>query len=148
MVIEFYRCVAHCDATPASDIVAIVVLQGGSNFLSRFGALRDLASLFGVLLGLATAVFGVIGVLLCYGRNTLCSGAAPIHERRRLFGDERQAGAEELPGDIAEVTIRLEGRHLWPLRRHRCIVTVRSAFGGAQKSGQEVWLAKGAKSHR
>ena len=148
MVFEIWRCVTHAVVTPASELLSMVVLQGGSNFLSRIGSLGGLVCLFEILLGLATAVLGAIGVLICFGRNALCPGTAPIREKCRLVGDERQAQAEELPERNADITIRLERRYFWPLRRHRCIVTIRAAFGDAQNTGQEVWLAKGAKSQR
>jgi len=37
-------------------------------------------------------------------------------------------------------------RHLWLLRRHRCIVTFQSPLGGDQIAEREVWYAKGEKS--
>lgn len=148
MAFEFWRSLISGAVTAKGEILSIVWLQTGSSFFSRLGCLGEFACFFQFLLGAATAVLGAMGVLFCCGRNALCPDTATIDERSRLLGDERDAGVEEFPERNAEVTIRLEDRHLWPLRRHRCIVTVRSAFGGAQKSGQEVWLAKGAKSHR
>ena len=42
MVFDFWRCVIHSDASCARDILAVVVLQGGSSLLSRLGSLGAL----------------------------------------------------------------------------------------------------------
>ena len=145
MAIEFLRCITHSETTVIRDILAMVVLQGGSSWLISLG---QLVYLFEILLGVATAVLGAIGILYCFGKNALCPGTADIDERRNSLSNERQARVEEPSEPDAEVTIRLEDGHLWLLRRHRCIVTVHTPLGGVKNTGREVWDARSEKSHR
>jgi hypothetical protein len=106
----------------------------------------ELAYLFEALLGVAMAVFAAVGFVRSFGRNALSSGSALIAETCTSLSDERQAPVEGPSGQDAEVTIRLDERHLWLLRRHRCIVTFQTPLGGDQIAGREVWYAKGEKS--
>ncbi len=144
MAFEFLRCVTHGDTTATRNILATVVLQGGSSWLAYLG---QLAYLFEILLGVATAVLGAIGILYCFGRNALCPGTAHIDEQCNSLSNERQARVEEPSEPDAEVTIRLEDGHLW-LRRHRCIVTVHTPLGGVKNTGRGVLYARSEKSHR
>jgi hypothetical protein len=145
MAFEFLRYVTHGDTTATRDILAMVVLQGGSSWLISLG---QLVYLFEILLGVATAVLGAIGILYCFGKNALCPGTADIDQQRNSLSNERQARVEEPSEPDAEVTIRLEDGHLWLLRRHRCIVTVHTPLGGVKNTGREVWDARSEKSHR
>jgi hypothetical protein len=145
MAVEFLRCVTCGETTGTRDILAMVVIQGGSSWLISLGRL---VYLFEILLGVATAVLGAIGILCCLGKNALCPGTAHIDEQCNLQSNERKARVEEPSGPDAEVTIRLEDGLLWLLRRHRCIVTVRTPLGGVKNAGREVWYARSEKSHR
>jgi len=145
MAFEFLRCITHGETTATRDILAMVVLQGGS---SRLISLGQLVYLFEILLGVAAAVMGAIGILRCFGKNALCPGITHIDEQCNSLSNERQAGPEEPSEPDAEVTIRLDEGHLWLLRRHRCIVTVHAPLGGVKNTGREVWYARSEKSHR
>ena len=145
MAFEFLRCVTHGETTATRDILAMVVLQGGSSWLISLGRL---VYLFEILLGVATAVLGAIGVLRYFGRNALCPGTTHIDEQCNSLSNDRQTRVEESSEQNAEVTIRLEDGHLWQRRRHRCIVTVHTSLGGVQNAGREVWSARDEKSHR
>ncbi len=145
MAFEFLRCVTHGETTATRDILAMVVLQGGSSWLICLG---PLVYLFEILLGVGTAVLGSIGVLRCFGKNAVCPGSAHIDEQCNSLSNERQVPVEEPSEPDAEVTIRLEDGHLWLLRRHRCIVTVHTPLGGVKNTGREVWYARSEKSHR
>jgi len=146
MAFELWRCVTYGEVTAARDGLAMVVLHGGTNILLRLASVGELAYLFEALLGVAMAVIAAVGLLYSVGRNALSSGPALIAEKCTSLSDERQAPVEGPSGQDAEVTIRLDERHLWLLRRPRCIVTFQSPFGGDQIAGREVWYAKGGKS--
>ena len=113
MAFEFLRCVTHGETAATRDILAMVVLQGGSSWLISLG---QLVYQFEILLGVATAVLGAIGILRCFGKNALCPGTADIDEQCNSLSNERQARVEEPSEPDAEVTIRLEDGHLWLLR--------------------------------
>lgn len=147
MAFELWSCLTHGEVTAAREVLATVVLQRESGTLLRLASLGELAYLFEILLGAAAAVLGTIGVLRCFGRNALCPGPALIAETCTSLSDEREAPAAEASGQDTEVTIRLDERHLWLRRRHRCIVTFQTPLGGAQIAGREVWDAKGEKLH-
>jgi len=146
MAFELWSCVTCGEVTAARVDLTMVVLHGGTNILLRLASVGELAYLFEALLGAAMAVIAAVGLLYSFGRNALSSGSALIAEKCTSLSDERQAPVEGPSGQDAEVTIRLDERHLWLLRRHRCIVTFQSSLGGDQKAGQEVWYAKGEKS--
>ena len=148
MAFEFWRSVTHGGTIAARDILVIAVLRGGSSILSRLASLGELAYLFEILLGAATAMLGAIGLLRCSRRSALYSGAALIDEKCHSLSNERLARVVEPSEPDAEVTIRLEDGHLWLLRRHRCIVTVHTPLGGVKNTGREVWDARSEKSHR
>ncbi len=139
MAFEFLRYVTH------GEILAMVVLQDGSS-VSWLIFLGQVVYLFEILLGVAMAVLGAIGVLYCFGRNDLCPSIAHIDERCDSLSNDRQAHVEEPSERNTEVTIRLEDGPLWLLRRHRCIVTVNTPLGGVQNAGREVWYAREEKS--
>jgi hypothetical protein len=146
MAFELWSCVTYGEVTAARDGLAMIVLHGGTKILLRLASLGELAYLFEALLGLAMAVFAAVGFVRSFGRNALSSGSALIAEKCTSLSDERQAPAEGPSRQDAEVTIRLDERHLWLLRRHRCIVTFQTHLGGDQIAGREVWYAKGEKS--
>jgi hypothetical protein len=148
MAFALWSCVTHGGVTAVRDGLAMVMLHGSSSIFVRFAFVWELAYLFEILLGAAAAVLGAIGVLRCFGRNALCPGPALIAEKCTFLSVERQTPREESSERNAEVPIRLDDRHFWPLRRHRCVVTFQTSLGGAQIAGREVWYAKGEKSHR
>lgn len=96
-----------------------------------------------LLLGVATAVFGAIGVLRCCSWKSCHLGAAPIEEQHNH--DEGPASDGGFPVGEAEVTIRLEDRYLRRLHRHRCVVTIHNPMGIAENTGREVWYARDEK---
>jgi hypothetical protein len=146
MAFEIWRSVTQGNAAAARDILTILMLQDGSSILSWLAPLGKLASIFEILLGAAGAVFGVISLLCCFGRNALCPGTASIDEQCNSARSERYARVEEPPEQNPEVTIRIEdGRH-WLLHRHRCIVTVHAPSGSVQIAGREVWCARNENS--
>ncbi len=145
MAFGFLGYVTHGGATAATDILALVTLRGSSSIFSRLASLGELVYLFEILLGTATAVLGAIGVFRCFGGNALCPGPALVDEQCTRLNAERQGPVQQPSEWDPEVTIRLENGHLWPLRRHRCIVTVRTSVGSAQSAGREVWYATGEK---
>lgn len=147
MAFEFWRYITHGEVTATRDVLALVVLQIGSSSLSELAFLGELAYLLEFLLGLAGALLGLVGVLRCFGRNALCSDNTPIDEKRKLSSDERKAPVEEPSERNSEVTVRLDERHLWLLRRRRCIVTFHTSVGDAHNAEQEVWYAKNEKSN-
>lgn len=143
MAFELWSCVTYGEVTAARDGLAMVVLHGGTNILLRLASVGELAYLFEALLGVAMAVFAAVGFVRSFGRNPLSSGSALIAEKCTSLSDERQAPVEGPSERNAEVTIRLDDRHLWLLSRNRCIVTFQTPLGGAQITGREVWYAKG-----
>jgi hypothetical protein len=145
MALVFLGYVTHGGATAATDILALVALLGSTNILSRLTSLGELVYLFEILLGTAMAVLGAIGVFRCFGRNALCPGPDIIDEQCTRLNAELQGPVQVPMERDSEVTIRLEDRHLWPLRGHRCIVTVRTSVGSIQSAGREVWYATGEK---
>jgi hypothetical protein len=145
MAFVFWGYVTRGGASAATDLLALVPLRGSSSIFSRLAYLGELVYLFEILLATTIAVLGAITVLRCFGSNGLCSGPAVVDEQCTRLNPERQ-GAVQQPSDWdPEVTIRLESGHLWPLRRHRCIVTVRTTVGSAQNGAREVWYATGEK---
>lgn len=145
MAFGFWAYVTHGGTTAATDILALVVLRGSSSIISQLASLGELVYLFEILLGTATAVLAAIGVVRCFGRNALCPGPGTIDEQGTRLNAEPQRRVQELSERGPEVTIRLENGHLWPLRRHRCIVTVCTSVEGTKSAGQEVWYATGEK---
>lgn len=145
MAIEIWRNVTLSEITSAREILATAVLQGVSGISSRLAFLGDLGYLFELLLGAATAVFGAIGILRCFGWNPGNLGAGPIDERSNLSLDERRARDGDSWERDAEVTIRLEDKYLRRLHRHRCVVTIHSPLGTAESTGREAWYAKDEK---
>lgn len=145
MAIGLLGYVAHSGATTATDLLALVTLRGSSSIFSRLPSLGEFVYLFEILLGTAMAVLGAIGVFCCFGSNALCPGPALVDERCARWNAERQGSVQQPSEQDPEVTIRLENGHLWPLRRHRCIVTVGTSVGSAQSAGREVWYATGEK---
>jgi hypothetical protein len=95
-----------------------------------------------LVLAVATAVFGVIGVLRCCGGKSGNPGVAPIEEQYDR-GDRQASDGGFLKCD-AEVTIRLEDRYLRRLHRHRCVVTIHGPLGTTESTGREVWYARDA----
>lgn len=140
MAFEFWRCATH-DLTAARDILSMVV--GGSSIPNQFAFLGQLAYVVEILLAVAMAVMGAVGLLCCFRRNALCAGDAQIDEHRDSLNNERQAPVGEPSKENGEVTIRLDNGHLWLLRRHRCIVTVHAHVESAQNGGREIWYARG-----
>ena len=96
-----------------------------------------------LLLGVATAVFGAMGVLRCCSWKSSHLGAAPIEEQHNL--DECPARDGGLSGHDTEVTIRLEDRFPRRLHRHRCVVTIHNPMGITENTGREVWYARDEK---
>ena len=141
MAFEFWRCTTHGDLTAARDILSMVV--GGSSITNQFAFLGQLAYVVEILLAVAMAVMGAIGLLCCFRRNVLCAGHAQIDEHCDSLNNERQALVGEPSKERGEVTIRLENGHLWLLHRHRCIVTVHAHVESSQNSGREIWYARG-----
>jgi len=142
METELWRIWTLSDATTARVFLASSLFRGTSIILSRFTLLGELASLIELLLGAATAVLGVIGVLVCLGRNTCNVDAAPIGEDYGLFDDDRRTRASNPWEEHAEVTVRLEEGYPRLLHGHRCIVTIQDPGKGAREKGQEVWYAR------
>lgn len=143
MAFEFCRYLTHGEAAAAREVLAMVVVQGGSKIFSRLASAGELAYLFEILLAGVGTMLGVVGLVRCFGPNALCPGAAHVDERGDSFSNERQAPVEELSEQDGEVTIRLENRHLWLLGKHQCIVTVHAPLGSTQNSGREAWYARG-----
>lgn len=141
MAFEFWRCAAHGDLPATREILSLVV--DGSSITNQFAFLGQLAYVVEILLAVAMAVMGAVGLLCCFRRNALCAGRAQIDEHCDSLNNERQAPVREPSKEHGEVTIRLENRHLWLPHRHRCIVTVHAHVGSAQSSGRETWYARG-----
>ena len=148
MAFALWSCMTHGGVTAARDGLAMVVLHGAANILLHLASVGELAYLFEALLGVAMAVFAAVGFVRSFGQNALSSGSALIAEKCTSLSVERQTPREESSERNAEVTIRLDDRHFWPLRRHRCVVTFQTSLGGAQIAGREGWYAKGENSHR
>src|SRR5579859_2272518 len=145
MAFEFWRYITYGGAKATTDILALVALRGSSSILFRIASLGELVYLFEILLGMAMAVLGAIGVFRCFGGKALCPGPALANERCTPWNAERQGPLQQPSEQDPEITIRLENGLLWPLRRHRCIVTVHTSMGMAQSAGREVWYATGEK---
>jgi hypothetical protein len=141
MAFEFWRCATHGDLTAARDILSMVI--GGSSITNQFAFLGQLAYVVEILLAVAMAVMGAVGLLCCFRRNALCAGHAQIDEHCDSLNNERQAQVGEPSKENGEVTIRLDNGHLWLLRGHRCIVTVHAHVKSTQNGGREIWYARG-----
>lgn len=145
MAFGFWEYVTDGGTRAATDIHALVALHGSSSIFSRLASLGELVYLFEVLLATATAVLATIGVFRCFGGNALCPDSGSIDEQCTGLNVERQGSVQQPSERDPEVTIRLESGHPWLLRRHRCIVTVRTSIGSAQRAGREAWYARGEK---
>lgn len=145
MAFEFWSEVTHGGAKATTDILALVALRVSSSILSRLASVGDLSYMFETLVGAAMGVLGALGVIRCFGRNALCPSPALVDEQNNPTKSERQRPVQEPSEQDPEVTIRLEDGHLWLLRSHRCIVTVRTSIATAQNAGQESWYAQDEK---
>ena len=148
MAFGLWSCVTHGGVTAAREGLAMVMLHGSSSILVRFASVWELAYLFEILLG---GLAGYSAQLAFYGALAGMPFVLALHsspKKRTSLSVERQTPREEFSERSAEVTIRLDDRHFWPFRRHRCVVTFQTSLGGAPVAAREVWHAKGEKSHR
>jgi hypothetical protein len=147
MAFELWNCcLTHGETTAAVEVLETVVFQKDSSTFLWAATLGDLAYLFEILLGAAAAMLGAIGVLRSFCRNALRPAPALIAETCTSLSHERGVPAAKASGQDTEVTIRLDERHLWLLRRHRCVVTLQTPWRGAQIAEREVWYSKRDKS--
>ena len=81
MALEFLRSVGHGEITAASDVLAAIVPPSASIIFTGLALLGQIGYLFELLLGIATAAIGIVGVFRCSRRITSDSGTARIDEQ-------------------------------------------------------------------